>query len=56
MAKLLSKLKRFSLRSLFVLMTACCVFFGVWSVYVDPYRKESRSLAEILRVQGRSHP
>jgi Leucine Rich repeat len=54
MAKLLNKWKRFSLRSLFVLTTACCVFFGVWSVYVDPYRKESRALAEIHRAQGRA--
>ncbi|MEX2306356.1 MAG: hypothetical protein WD738_02115 [Pirellulales bacterium] len=44
--------KRFSLRSVFVLMTACCVFFGIWARYVNPYRMQARSLAEVKRLQG----
>ena len=48
--------KRFSLRSLFVLMTLCCIVFGTWSVYVDPYRRQMQSLAVLNRLQGSSKP
>lgn len=44
--------KRYSLRSLFVLMTVSCLFLGAWSVYVNPYRLQARSLAEVNRLQG----
>jgi hypothetical protein len=47
-------LKRFSLRSLFVLMTLCCVVFGLWAVYVNPYRLQLRSLAAVNRLKGES--
>ncbi|HVT29164.1 MAG TPA: hypothetical protein VHE81_14205, partial [Lacipirellulaceae bacterium] len=48
--------KRFSLRSLFVLMTLCCFVFGLWSVYVNPYRLQLQSLAAVNRVNGQSTP
>lgn len=48
--------KRFSLRSLFVLMTLCCVVFGTWSVYVDPYRRQMQSLAFVNLLNGKSRP
>jgi hypothetical protein len=45
-------LKRYSLRTLFVLMTLCCLVFGAWAVYVNPYRQQQRSLAVVSRLQG----
>jgi hypothetical protein len=47
-----STLKRFSLRTLFVLMTLCCLVIGAWSVYVNPYRLQSQSLTVVNRLQG----
>ena len=44
--------KRFSLRSLFVLMTLCCLVFGAWAAYVNPYRLQANSLAVVNRLQG----
>jgi hypothetical protein len=44
--------KRFSLRSLFVLMTLCCLVFGLWAAYVNPYRLQANSLAVVNRLQG----
>jgi hypothetical protein len=46
--------KRFSLRTLFVLMTLCCLAVGAWSVYVNPYRTQLQSLAAVNRLQGNS--
>jgi len=48
----LANLKRFSLRTLFVLMTTCCVGIGLWSAYVNPYRLQAQSLAEVRRLNG----
>jgi hypothetical protein len=48
----LPKWKSFSLRTLFVLMTVCCLFIGAWSVYVNPYRRQQQSLAVVHRLQG----
>src|SRR5215203_870244 len=45
-------LRRFSLRSLFALMTLCCVVFGVWAAYVSPYRQQQRSLGVAMRLDG----
>ena len=50
----LPNLMRFSLRTLFVLMTLCCILFGAWSVYVNPYRLQAQSLAAVNRLQGNS--
>ena len=47
-------LRRFSLRTLFVLMTICCLLAGAWSVYVNPFRLEQQSLATVNRLQGNS--
>lgn len=44
--------KRYSLRSLFALMTVSSLVLGAWSVYVNPYRLQARSLAEVNRLQG----
>ena len=44
--------KRFSLRSLFVLMTLLCLVFGTWAAYVNPYRLQANSLAVVNRLQG----
>ena len=44
--------KRFSLRSLFVLMTLCCLVFGLWAAYVNPYRLQANALALVNRLQG----
>ncbi|MCI0332503.1 MAG: hypothetical protein L0228_04695 [Planctomycetes bacterium] len=44
--------KRFSLRTLFVLMTLCCMLFGTWAAYVNPYRLQQRSLAVVNNLQG----
>ena len=44
--------KSFSLRTLFVLMTLCCLVIGAWSVYVNPYRVQSQSLGVVNRLQG----
>jgi hypothetical protein len=46
--------KRFSLRTMFVLMTLCCLLVGTWSVYVNPYRLQLQSLAAVDRLQGNS--
>src|SRR5262245_30254305 len=48
----LSRLQRYSLRSMFVLMTVCCLVVGLWSVYVNPYRMQRQSLATVNRLQG----
>ena len=48
--------KRFSLRSLFVLMTLCCFAFGVWGAYVSPYRLQMQSLVALNRLEGSSKP
>jgi hypothetical protein len=47
-----SRWRRFSLRTLFVLMTLCCVVVGMWSIYVNPYRMQRRSLAAVYRLNG----
>lgn len=44
--------KSFSLRSLFVLMTLCCIVVGVWSVHVNPFRVQRQSLAAVYRLNG----
>jgi hypothetical protein len=33
-------------------MTVLCMLFGVWAVYVSPYRAQQRSLAVVSRLQG----
>jgi hypothetical protein len=33
-------------------MTACCVLLSVWSVYVDPYRRQANSLAVVRELNG----
>ena len=38
---------RYSLRALFLLTTLCCVLLGLWSVYVEPFRRQARSIAAI---------
>ena len=37
-------------------MTLCCVAFGIWSVYVNPYRRQFESLAVVNRLNGQSTP
>ena len=44
--------RSFSLRAMFALMTVCCIVLGVWSVYVDPFRRQAQSLAAVHRLQG----
>jgi len=46
------RLRRYSLRTLLILMTLCCLVFGAWAVYVNPYRQQQRSLAVVNRLQG----
>jgi hypothetical protein len=41
--------KRFSLRGLFVLMTLCCLIMGMWSVFVEPFRRQAKSIATLSR-------
>ena len=33
-------------------MTLCCVALGVWSIAVDPYRQQAKSLGVVKRLQG----
>ena len=33
-------------------MTLCCLVFGMWATYVNPYRMQLRSLAVVNRLQG----
>lgn len=47
-----SRWASFSLRTLFILTTLCCLVVGAWAVYVSPFRLEARSLAELKRLQG----
>lgn len=42
--------KRYSLRALFVVMTLCCVFLGVWSVYVAPFRRQASAMAALEKL------
>lgn len=42
----------FSLRTLFILTTLCCLAVGAWAVYVNPFRAEAQSLTEVKRLQG----
>ncbi len=37
-------------------MTLCCVVFGIWSVYVNPYRRQFESLAVVNQLNGQSTP
>jgi hypothetical protein len=48
-----SRLRRFSLRGLLLLTTLCCVLLGVWSVAVEPYRRQSLAIATVADLQGR---
>lgn len=48
----LKYLRRYSLRTLFLVMTLCCLVFGAWAAYVNPYRLQQRSLAAVNRLQG----
>lgn len=43
---------RFSLRSLLLLMTACCLGLGVWTTYVQPYRNQAAALLLVSQCQG----
>jgi hypothetical protein len=47
---------RFSLRSLFILMTVCCLAFGLWSLYVAPYRQQLESRSVVNRLKGQLIP
>jgi Leucine Rich repeat len=42
----------FSLRTLFLLVSACCLMLGGWSIYVNPYRLQSQSLTSAACLQG----
>jgi Leucine-rich repeat (LRR) protein len=44
--------KRFSLRGLFVLMSICCIVLGLWTVYVNPFRQQARSISALVRVSA----
>jgi Leucine Rich Repeat (LRR) protein len=44
--------RRFSLRTLFLLVSVCCFFLGGWTVYVNPFRLQAQSLAVAIRLQG----
>ena len=44
--------RRFSLRTLFVLISICCVLLGLWSIYVNPFRRQAQSRAAAVRLQG----
>jgi Leucine rich repeat len=44
--------RRFSLRTLFILISICCVLLGLWSVYVNPFRRQAQSRAAAVRLQG----
>lgn len=44
--------RRYSLRTMFVLMTLCSLVFGAWAVFVNPSRLQQRSLAVVNRLQG----
>lgn len=46
--------KRFSVRTLLIAVTAVSATLSVWMVYVDDYRRQSRSLAEVHRLQGQA--
>ncbi|MCC7476541.1 MAG: hypothetical protein IT425_14210 [Pirellulales bacterium] len=43
---------RFSLRTLFALMTLVCIVVGLWSVYVNPFRMQLQALASVQHLQG----
>ena len=43
---------RFSLRGLFILVTVCCLLLGAWSVYVNPFRQQARSVAALEPLQA----
>ena len=47
-----SKLARFSLRTLLLLITLSCLAMGVWAVYVQPYRLQSQAVLLIERSKG----
>lgn len=42
--------KRFSLRALFVLTTLCCLLLGLWSAYVNPFRRQAQAVAALERL------
>jgi hypothetical protein len=44
--------QRFSLRTLFLLMSVCCVLLGGWTVYLNTFRLQAQSLAAARRLQG----
>lgn len=45
-----SRLKRFSIRSLLIATGLLCVLLGCWSAYVQPYRNQAASLAQLDRL------
>lgn len=44
--------KRFSLRTLLLFMTVCCLLLGVWSYSVEPFRRQAASLAMVKDLKG----
>ena len=48
------RVKRFSMRSLLVLMTLSCLALGVWSAYVKPYGDQQAAIRLINDRQGRT--
>lgn len=44
--------RQFSLRSLMVLTLLCCVGLALWTIYVEPYRRQQRLAARIVGLKG----
>jgi hypothetical protein len=50
----LRKASRYSLRSLLVLMTLCCVAMWIWTLYVQPFRVQAASIKRVNELGGAS--
>ncbi len=52
LAKRPSRWKQFSLRTLLLFMSVCCVLMGVWAVYIQPYRDQAVAYDMVTRLGG----
>jgi hypothetical protein len=53
-SRALRRSSRFSMRTMLLLMSICCVCMGVWTLYVEPFRAQAASLQKVSELGGKS--
>jgi hypothetical protein len=50
-----SRGRQFSLRTLMVVVTLCCVGLVIWNVSIEPYRRQHQFIAKVEKLKGIVH-